>query len=112
MLFRRGGEGQGLVCFSAASSHLPLPPSDMMQEAADSRCLARLAGLLHQKKLVQPWLVWLSGLSDVLQTKGLPVRFPVRVDAWVAVQAPIWGHVRGNKPHIDVSLPRFLPPFL
>ena len=31
-----------------------------------------------------PWLVWLSGLSTSLQTKGLLVRFPVRPHAWVA----------------------------
>ena len=35
--------------------------------------------------------------------------------AWVVVQVPRWGHVRGNQPmfslHTDVSLPLFLPPF-
>ena len=30
------------------------------------------------------WLLWLSGLSASLQTKGLPVQFPVRAHAWVA----------------------------
>ena len=33
--------------------------------------------------LVLPWLVWLRGLSASLQTKGLPVQFPVRAHAWV-----------------------------
>ena len=33
---------------------------------------------------VQPWLVWLSGLSARLRTKGSLVRFPVRAHAWVA----------------------------
>ena len=33
-----------------------------------------------------PWLVWLSGLSAGLQTKGSLVRFPVRTHAWVAGQ--------------------------
>ena len=31
-----------------------------------------------------PWLLWLSGLSTGLQTKGLQVQFPVRAHAWVA----------------------------
>ena len=53
-----------------------------------------------------PWLMWLSGLSACLWTKGSLVQFPVRA------------HVRGRgpqlqecekQPHIDVSLP--LPPF-
>ena len=42
------------------------------------------------------WLVWLSGLSAGLQTKGLLVRFPVRAHAWVAGQVPGRGHMRGN----------------
>ena len=37
---------------------------------------------------VEPWLVWLSGLSAGLQTKGSPVRFLVRAHAWVAGQVP------------------------
>ena len=44
----------------------------------------------------QPWLVWLSGLSADLGTKGSPVQFPVRAQAWVAGQDPSWGCVRGN----------------
>ena len=35
-----------------------------------------------------PWLVWLSGLSASLQTKGLLVRFPGRTHAWVGSQVP------------------------
>ena len=42
------------------------------------------------------WLVWLSGLSASLLTKGLLVQFPVRVHAWVAVQVPKRGHSRGK----------------
>ena len=37
----------------------------------------------YYKVLLKPWLVWLSGLTASLQTKGLPVRFPVRAHAWV-----------------------------
>ena len=40
---------------------------------------------------IEPWLVWLSGLSSVLQSKGLLVQFPVRVHAWVAGQVPSGG---------------------
>ena len=49
-----------------------------------------------QKKQKRPWLVLLSGWSTSLWTKGSPVRFLVRVCAWVAVQAPSRGRVRGN----------------
>ena len=38
--------------------------------------------------MMKPWLVWLSGLCVGLQTKGLPVWFPVRAYAWVAGQVP------------------------
>ena len=48
------------------------------------------------------WLVWLSGLSAGLQTKGSLIQFPVRAHAWVAGQVPSWGHVRGN--HTLISL--------
>ena len=35
-----------------------------------------------------PWLVWLTGLSAHLQTKGSSVQFLVRAHAWVAGQVP------------------------
>ena len=38
------------------------------------------------KKQFLPWLVWLSGLSAGLWTKGLPDSFPVRARAWVVGQ--------------------------
>ena len=41
----------------------------------------------------QHWLVWLSGLSMGLRTKGSPVRFPVRAHAWVVGQVPSGGHM-------------------
>ena len=43
-----------------------------------------------------PWLVWLSGLSAGLRTKGSLVRFPVRAHAWVAGKVPSRGRVRSN----------------
>ena len=54
-----------------------------------------------------PWLVWLSGLSASLQTKGLLVPFPVRAHAWVAGQVPSGECTRERQPHTDVSLPLF-----
>ena len=57
------------------------------------------------------WLVSLNGLSASLQTKGLPVRFPVRAHAWVTGQVPSGGHTRGNhaliffSPSLSLSLP-------
>ena len=44
----------------------------------------------------QPWLVWLSGLSAGLRTKGSPVWFPVRAHAWVAGQVPSGGAQEAN----------------
>ena len=46
-----------------------------------------------KKKLKEPWLVWLSVLSAGLQTKGLPIQFPVRANAWVTSQVPNRGHM-------------------
>ena len=40
---------------------------------------------------ITPWLVWLSGLSVGLQTKWLPVQFPVGAHAWVAGKVPSRG---------------------
>ena len=55
-----------------------------------------------------PWLVWLSGLSAHLGTKGSPVEFPVRAHDWVVGQGPSGG-MHERQPHIDVSLPLSLP---
>ena len=51
-----------------------------------------------------PWLVWLSGLSTGLQTKGLLVLFPVRAHAWVVGQDPSRGRTRGNHTLMFLSL--------
>ena len=56
------------------------------------------------KKEMQPWLVWLSGLSRGLRTKGLQVPFPVRAHAWVSGQVPSRGHARGNPTLMFLSL--------
>ena len=43
-------------------------------------------------------------LSTSLQTKGLPVRFPVRAQAWVEGQVPSRGCARGNDTLMFLSL--------
>ena len=43
------------------------------------------------KKKKNTWLVWLSGLSAGLRTKGSPVGFPVRAHAWLMGQVPWQG---------------------
>ena len=56
-----------------------------------------------------PWLLWLSGLSVGLRTKGSPVRFPVRAHAWVMGRVLSGGHVRGNHTLMFLSLSFSLP---
>ena len=56
--------------------------------------------------------MWLSGLSSSLQTKGLPVRFPLRAHAWVVSQVPIWGRARDNYIVMVLSLSFSLPSLL
>ena len=63
-----------------------------------------------KKKKKEPWLVWLSGLSVGLQTKGSPVQFPVRAQAWAAGQVSSRGCLRGN--HTPMFFfPLFFSPF-
>ena len=57
-----------------------------------------------------PWLVWLSGLSASLRTKGSSVQFSVYGTCLGCSQVPSRG-VCERQPHIDVSLPLFLSPF-
>ena len=60
---------------------------------------------------VEPWLVWLSGLSTGLWTKGLLVWFPVRAHAWVVGQVPSGGCMRGNHTFLFLSFSFSLPSF-
>ena len=59
--------------------------------------------LKKKKKVVGPWLVWLSGLSTGLRMKPSPVGFPVGAQAWVG-QVPRREHVRGNHTLMFLSL--------
>ena len=56
-----------------------------------------------------PWLVWLSGLSAGLRTKGTLVQFQVRVHAWVAGQVPSRRNAKGNHTMMFLSLSFSLP---
>ena len=59
--------------------------------------------------MVKPWLIWLSGLSTGLQTKGFPVPFPGRAHAWVVGQIPSREHAKGNHTLMFNSLSFSLP---
>ena len=59
--------------------------------------------LLLLIKTFYPWLVWLSGMSAGLRTKGSLVQFPVRAHAWVAGQV-LRGHGRDNHTLMLLSL--------
>ena len=52
---------------------------------------------------IQPWLVCLSGLNTSLLTERSPVRFPVRVHAWVAGQVPGGGVASNQSIFLSVS---------
>ena len=56
------------------------------------------------------WLLWLSGLTTSLQTKGLLVQFPVRQDTCLHCRPGLQLGVYERQP-MDVSLPLFLPAF-
>ena len=55
------------------------------------------------------WLMWLSGLSASLWTKGSLVGFPLRAHAWVAGQIPSRRCARGNHTMMFLSLSSSLP---
>ena len=54
-------------------------------------------------------LVWLSGLSTGLRSRGSLVQFPVRAHAWVAGPVPSRGRMRGSHTLMFLSLCFFLP---
>ena len=61
------------------------------------------------KKSFLHWLVWLSGLSASLQTKGSLVQFPGKAHAWGGGQVLSKGFVRGNHTLLFVSLSLSFP---
>ena len=60
-------------------------------------------------KILESWLVWLSGLSTGPWIKGSLVWFPVRACARVAGQVPSRGRVRGNHTLMFLSFSSSLP---
>ena len=72
--------------------------------------ICKKSKILLQRKYKTPRLVWLSGLSAGLQTKGSPVRFLVRAHAWVVGQVLVGGtQEETTHGHFSPSLP---PPLL
>ena len=61
------------------------------------------------KEYIKPWLLWLSGLSAGLRTKGSQVHFPVRAQVWVSGQVPSKGWVRSNNTLVFLSLSFSIP---
>ena len=67
---------------------------------------------IHIKNM-EPWLMWLSGLSTGLRTQGSWVQFPVRARAWVVGQVPKWGVQEETDPCFFItSMSLFLFPSL
>ena len=50
----------------------------------------------YKNQFSWPWLVWLSGLSTSLWTKGSLVQLSVRAHVWIVGQVSSRGHTRGN----------------
>ena len=73
--------------------------------------IMKLKGSEHFKKLLKnsTLLMWLSGLSAGLPTKGSLVQFPVRAHALVVGQVPSRGGSRGNHTLMSPSLSTSFP---
>ena len=56
------------------------------------------------RKTVPLWLVWLSGMSAGLWTKGSRVQLPIRAHTWVVGQVPSRGCTRGKHTLMFLSL--------
>ena len=65
--------------------------------------------LVSLKNLVWPWLVWLSWLGIPTKQK-VASSIPSQGTCLGCRPGPQWGMCK-RQPHIDVSLPLFLPPF-
>ena len=63
----------------------------------------------YAKEFFSPWLVWLSALGTGCEPKGRRF-FPSQGTCLGCGPGPQLG-ARESQPHIDVSLPLFLPPF-
>ena len=74
-----------------------------------SRQICKKSKISWIKNQMLPWLLWLSGLSAGLRTKGSLVRFPVRAHAFIPGQVPIRGCTRGNHTWMFLSLSLSFP---
>ena len=94
-------QGQGLLSDCCSMTQLQQPCTGLShlphQATADTQRTGVCMFSNVEKSQLQPWLVWLSGRSAGLRTKGLLVPFPVTAHGWVA------GTLE-KQPHIDVSL--------
>ena len=71
-----------------------------------------LKDILHSFKKFfknQLWLVWLSWLEVISQSKRLPVQFLVRAHAWVAGSIPGQGVCQRHSINVSLSHQRFSP---
>ena len=80
-----------------------------------NKCSLRSSVNAHKLTSFLLEIFWDTALAGVaqwiecrLQTKGLPVQFPVRAHAWVVGQVPSGGHMRGNHTCFSPSLSPFL----
>ena len=78
------------------------------EERQPSRSISQ-APLYSFNKELEPWLVWIGGLSAGLKTKGSLVRCPFRAHTWVPGWVPSRGHSRGNHTLMSFSLSFSLP---
>ena len=73
--------------------------------------LPRLTYCSHFSPFLRSHFLALAGVAQWiehrLQTKGLPVRFPVKAHAWVEGQVHSGSHMRGN--HTLIFLPLYPP---
>ena len=83
-----------------------------MMSRTDSSLDRYVAGQTSFKETwLQPWLVWLSGMSTSLWTKRSPIQFPVRAHSWVVGQVPSWGTCERQLINVSLTHWCFSPSF-
>ena len=76
--------------------HIWTLKNECVQSKVSGKLLRQLVVGSTSKNAVQPWLVWLSGLSASLWTKGLQVRLPDQVTCLGCGLVPSTGLMRSN----------------
>ena len=92
-----------LFCLVRLYIHLHFPPSVSILWSLYAQAIVRVI------RKNTPCLVWLSGLSTGLWSKGSLVQSPVRAQAWVSGPVPSRGCTRGNHTLMFLSLSFSLP---